>query len=113
MDLQQITDADALGAALGADSFLIFKHSLICPTSAQAFNEYRHFLVEHPDTPTAWIDVRGNRPLSLEVEARTGVRHESPQALWIQGGEVAWNASHGAITRESLARATDQASSSS
>jgi len=103
MDLNQIADEAALDAALDAPAFLLFKHSLICPTSAQAFNEYRHYLNEHGDAvPTAWIDVRGQRPLSQKVEAATGVRHESPQALLVKGGQVVWHASHGSITRDSL-----------
>jgi bacillithiol system protein YtxJ len=102
MEPTQITDEAALEAALSVPSFLLFKHSRICPTSAQAFNEYRHFLETFPDTPTAWIDVRASRPLSLAVAERTGVTHESPQALLLRGGEAVWNASHHAITRESL-----------
>ncbi|MEM7307224.1 MAG: bacillithiol system redox-active protein YtxJ [Planctomycetota bacterium] len=105
MDLTQISGDEALETALGAPVFLLFKHSLICPTSAQAFNEYRHFLSGEAEVPTAWLDVRGQRPLSQLVEARTGVQHESPQALLLKGGEVVWNASHGAITRESLTAA--------
>ena len=105
MDLTQIADDAALEAALAAPAFLLFKHSLICPTSAQAFNEYRHFLQGGDGVPTAWLDVRGQRPLSQLVESRTGVRHESPQALLLRGGEVVWHASHGAITRDSLAAA--------
>jgi bacillithiol system protein YtxJ len=107
MDLTQIAGEEDFEAALSAPAFLLFKHSLICPTSAAAFNEYRHFLVgpEGAAVPTAWLDVRGQRPLSLAVEARTGVRHESPQALLVRAGAVVWHASHGAITRDALARA--------
>ena len=102
MEPVQIAGEAELEAAFAAPRFLLFKHSLICPTSAQAFNEYRHFLAGGPDVPTAWLDVRGQRPLSQAAEARGGVRHESPQALLLEAGRVTWNASHGAITRESL-----------
>ncbi len=53
-----------------------------------------------------WIDVIGQRPLARAIAERTNVRHESPQALLLEGGEVRWHASHGAITQESLAEAT-------
>lgn len=107
MDLTQIADEAALADALSAPAFLLFKHSLVCPTSAAAFDEYRHFLVGRGGAAvaTAWLDVRGQRPLSLQVEAHTGVTHESPQALFLREGEVVWHASHGAITRTSLADA--------
>ena len=35
---------------------------------------------------TGWVDVIDSRPLSQEVERRTGVRHESPQALLLAEG---------------------------
>ena len=98
------TEADVV-AALGSAKFLLFKHSPICPVSAAAFDEYELFAAKHPDVPTAWIDVIGSRPLARFVAETTGVRHESPQAIWIRGGRVAWHASHGAITRNSLADA--------
>lgn len=94
-----------LDAALASGGFLVFKHSPICPVSAQAFREYALFFEQHPDVPTGWIDVIGQRPWSKRVETATGLRHESPQAIWLKGGRVAWSASHGGITRGSLEKA--------
>jgi monothiol bacilliredoxin len=37
------------------------------------------------------------------------VRHESPQALLLAGGEVVWHASHGSIRAEALASALESA----
>ncbi len=105
MEPTQVTGDADLETAFAAPVFLLFKHSLTCPTSAMGFAQYKAFLAEHPDTPTAWIDVIGQRPLSLGVAERTGVIHESPQALVIRNGEVTWHASHGAITKASLAEA--------
>jgi bacillithiol system protein YtxJ len=102
MTPDKLGGAEDLERALSAPAFLLFKHSLVCPTSAAAFNEYRHFLAAGSDVPSAWLDVRGQRPLSQAVEARTGVPHESPQALLLRHGAVVWQASHGAITRASL-----------
>lgn len=101
----QIRDEGALEAALGAETFLLFKHSFRCPISVRAFEEYRAWHAAHPDAATGWIDVVAQRPWSLAVAERTGVGHESPQALLVERGAVAWHASHGAITREALARA--------
>lgn len=102
----EIRDADALEAAFRAPHFLLFKHSQICPVSARAFAEYRAFSSAHPDVPTAWVDVIASRELSLSVAERTGVRHESPQALVLATGAPLWDASHGAITEASLGAAT-------
>ena len=88
--------------ALAAPEFLLFKHSLVCPTSARAFAEYETFVAAHPDVPTAWIDVIGERPWARHVAAVTGVMHESPQALFVRDGKVVWHASHGGITTKAL-----------
>ena len=102
MTPEKITGEEDLERALAAPRFLLFKHSLVCPISAAAFNEYRRFLAAGGSVPTAWLDVRGQRPLAQAVAARTGVPHESPQALLLEAGKVVWHASHGAITRASL-----------
>lgn len=102
MDPAQITDEAALSAAVDQPVFLLFKHSLICPISAAAFDEYRGYLASGAEVPTAWLDVIGQRPLSKAIEAQSGVTHQSPQALLFKQGEVVWHASHGAITQDSL-----------
>ncbi len=101
----RFTDLAAVDAALAAERFLVFKHSRICPESGRAFAEYEAFHAAHPDVPTAWIDVIGDRPWSRRVAAATGVTHESPQALLVRDGRVVWHASHGGVTRAALAAA--------
>ena len=101
----RFADLAALDRALEAKLFLVFKHSLVCPTSARWFAEYEAFHAARPDVPTAWIDVIGERPWARHVAAKTGVTHESPQALLVVDGRVAWHASHGGITRAALAAA--------
>jgi bacillithiol system protein YtxJ len=102
----RIADLSALERALASEHHLLFKHSPICPISARAFAEYRRFLAAHPGTPSGWIDVIDQRSLSEELARRTGVRHESPQAIWVRYGEVAWHASHGAVHQASLEAAS-------
>jgi bacillithiol system protein YtxJ len=101
--LHSEADMDQL---LSSDRLLLFKHSPTCPVSAQAFFEFRSFCDENPDVATLWLDVIEQRPASNAIAKATGVPHESPQALWLRDGAVAWHASHGAITRAELAVAT-------
>ena len=101
----RIPDQKELEASLASGRFLLFKHSLACPVSARAFHEYERFASDHPDVATAWLEVREQRPLSRLVEERSGVRHESPQAILFDDGQASWHASHGAITAASLAEA--------
>lgn len=48
--------------------------------------------------------MREDRPLSLAVEERTGVQHQSPQVICLVGGRAVANASHYDITAEKLGR---------
>jgi bacillithiol system protein YtxJ len=56
----------------------------------------------------ALVVVQKARDLSREVETRTGVRHESPQALILRDGAVVWSASHWNVTADAVARALDE-----
>jgi bacillithiol system protein YtxJ len=104
--MTETIDAEpALEAALASPRYLLFKHSRSCPISARAFHEYRAWAEANPGQPTGWIDVIAGRALSQDVAARTGERHESPQAILLEGGRATWSASHGAITRASLSDA--------
>lgn len=98
-----------LEAALAAPRFLVFKHSPTCPISAAAFAEYEAWAAAHPTFPSAWIEVVQERPLARALAERTGVKHESPQALLLESGRATWHASHSAITSASLERAVGAA----
>lgn len=101
-----LRDEADLAARVAAGPFLLFKQSFRCPVSMRAFDAYLAFAAAHPEIATGWLDVVEQRPLSQAVAARTGVTHESPQALWFRDGRVAWHASHGRITADALAAAT-------
>lgn len=115
-DIQRIETVDQLDALLetAADQPVwIFKHSLTCPISASAYREYRRFVEEQGENHGsgaaavfALVEVQKARPVSNAVAERTGVVHQSPQALLLKGSEVAWHASHGNIRGATLARAS-------
>jgi len=101
----RIGDGAALDAALSSETFLLFKHSFRCPISGRAFEEYGRWHAGAPGTPTGWIDVVEDRDLSLRVEERTGVVHQSPQAILLRSGTPLWSESHGGIDGASLTAA--------
>ena len=82
---------------------LLFKHSTTCPISAAAYEQMRGVKRE-----VALVVVQKARDLSREIETRTGVRHESPQALILRDGAAVWSASHWNITADAVARALDE-----
>jgi bacillithiol system protein YtxJ len=83
-----------------SEPVLIFKHSTACPISAAAYGEMRNLKRE-----VSIVIVQESRALSGEVEARTGVRHETPQALVLRDGKAVWSAAHFDVTADAVERA--------
>jgi bacillithiol system protein YtxJ len=102
-----LPDADALDGLLARSHdapVLLFLHDPYCPISRRAWGELQR-LAEGPLTDAYLVNVARQHDLSDAIEARTGVRHESPQALVLRGGKAAWDASHFAITAEEVGAA--------
>lgn len=73
----------------------IFKHSLTCSISAYAWGEFRRFAESvEGDVVFALVEVQTARLVSNDVAQRLGIRHQSPQAILLREGAVAWHASH-------------------
>jgi bacillithiol system protein YtxJ len=85
----------------------IFKHSLTCPISSRAWAEFQSFAAGCPEGDGVYvlIEVQNARPLSNAVAERTGIRHQSPQAILLRNTVVAWHASHYSIEVAALVRA--------
>jgi bacillithiol system protein YtxJ len=84
------------------ETFFLLKHSLTCPVSHAAYQEYQKYASEHQDVPTYFLAVQESRPLSNEIAEKFEIKHESPQAILFSNGEPQWNASHWKITNRSL-----------
>jgi len=91
---------------------LLFKHSLYCGLSGLAYDELQTHLARPEPGVDYWlITVQTGRAVSDAVEARLGIRHESPQAILVRDGRPVWNASHRRVNARSLAEATAEAMS--
>jgi bacillithiol system protein YtxJ len=97
VDVAGTEEVDTLFSRSHEEPVLVFKHDPWCIVSAMAHRQLKQL---GGDIPT--INVAGSEALSLGLADRTGIRHESPQVMVLSGGEVAWTASHGAITREAV-----------
>lgn len=97
-----IGDAADVDTVLAEPVAVLYKHSPLCGLSDIAAREVRSFMVANPDIPVYIVDVIRHRPASQEVERRLAVRHESPQALVLREGAVAWHGSHRDVTRSAL-----------
>ena len=106
--MKKITNQEELQQLLENDVFLLLKHSLTCPISGAAFDEYSQFVAEHPAVETAYLTVQEAKPLSEHVRDMTGIKHESPQAILFKNSEPVWNTSHGRITVNNLEKALEE-----
>lgn len=102
---------EALRAASRDAEVVVFKKSPTCPVSHRAEFEFKSWvkeLGEDSGVRFAVIDVLAERSLARGLTTALDVKHESPQALWFSGGELAWHDSHGALTRDRFAQALGQ-----
>ena len=108
--VEAVSEIDALVEKSQETPVMLFKHSLTCPISGAALRQYQSFLDARPEDDAAvytLVEVQNARDVSNEIARRTGVRHESPQALLLRNGEVTWHASHWSIKTDALASAVD------
>ncbi len=82
--------------------FFFMKHSLTCPISGNAFNEYQSFLNKHGEEEGYYLAVQESKELSNHIAEKFGIKHESPQAFLFIDGKPGWNASHWNITETEL-----------
>lgn len=76
---------------------VLLKHSTSCPISAGVFRD-----VSNAEVDINLIVIQKAREVSNAVAEKTGIRHESPQAIILRDGKAVYNASHYDITAEEL-----------
>lgn len=82
--LKAIDDLDAVAEASQSGPVLLFKHSLTCPFSARAQEQF----VKIEDVPRYALTVQYAKDISAAVAERFRIEHASPQLLIIKNGEV-------------------------
>lgn len=78
---------------------IIYKHSPTCSLCSWSEHVLGKMAAEDGVT-VELVDVFQQRALSNELEAHFGVRHESPQVLIVEAGQVVWHASHRGVAPE-------------
>jgi bacillithiol system protein YtxJ len=101
---REITTEDEWNQLYEASSekpVLVIKHSTTCPVSANALQEYEAYLKNSPSENVDYVLVKviESRPVSNQIAEDTGVKHASPQVIYIKDKESVWNTSHWAVTQ--------------
>lgn len=105
MPLRSIEGLDAVLRESFSRPVLILKHSRACGVSAQALDQVCDWLGHAPLAGLSYVvTVQTDRHIAHAITDRLGVRHESPQALVIRDGRVAWHASHFRVTPTAIER---------
>ena len=88
---------------------VILKHSTTCPVSTNALNEYDDYLADTPNEKLDYtmVKVRESRPVSNQIEADLGVKHESPQIIYIENKAKYWSATHWSVTKAHMKAVLD------
>lgn len=88
---------------------VILKHSTTCPVSFNALDEYNAYLADKPNENIDYtlVKVRESRPVSNKIEEDLGVKHESPQMIFIKDKKSYWNTSHWAVTKAHMTAVID------
>ena len=76
---------------------VLFKHSMTCSISAGVYRE-----VQSVEADVHIVILQTARPISNAIANKTGIRHESPQALVLKAGRPVYYASHYDITADDI-----------
>ena len=98
----EITEAEQLEDLFEksyTEPIVLFKHSVTCPISGDVYRE-----IARADADINLVVVQRARHLSNQIAEKTGVRHESPQAIVLKEGAAVYHASHYDITAEEVSQ---------
>lgn len=108
---KEITCSQELGQIMDEScerQVILFKHSTTCPISSRAWREVQNFIQESSDeVSVCMIKVIESRSVSNQVAKELGVKHQSPQALFVRDRQVLWHGSHQEVTQDKLRRALE------
>ena len=88
-DINDSQELEAIFQKSFEEPVLLFKHSIACPISASAYQA-----IAQADAEINIIVVQHARDVSNALAEKTGIRHESPQAIILKDGEAIYHASH-------------------
>ena len=96
-EIHDAKELDALIEKSNDQPVILFKHSTTCPISAGVYQE-----ISNADADINLIVVQHARDVSAALAEKTGIRHESPQAIVLKNGEVVYHASHYDVTAQEV-----------
>ena len=97
IELNSIDQLEELFEKSNEKPVVLFKHSVTCPISSGVYYE-----VSEVEADVNLVIVQKARHISNEIATKTGIRHESPQAIVLKNGKAVYHASHYDITAQDV-----------
>lgn len=98
-NLDEVTQLDELIQSSYEQPVLLFKHSTRCSISSMVKRRIENeWSIESDKITTVYLDLLQHRNISTAIAEKTGVKHQSPQAILLRNGTVVYHASHTAIS---------------
>lgn len=97
IELNNIDQLDELFEVSNRKPIVLFKHSITCPISANIFEE-----ISKVDSTIFLITVQDAREISNAIVEKTGIKHESPQAIILRNTKPVYHASHYDVVSEDI-----------
>lgn len=97
IELNSTEKLDELIESSNENPVVLFKHSVTCPISSGVYQ-----IVSGVDADVNLVIMQTARNISNAIAEKTGIRHESPQAIVLKDGEPVYHASHYDVTAEDL-----------
>lgn len=107
MELQRLRDQEHFELIRELENAVIYKHGPMCWAGMVAHRHLKRFATRHPDIPVFFLDSVAQRSLARHIAGVFGIRHESPQAIFLVDGEPVWNDSHYRLTSSALERVAE------
>jgi bacillithiol system protein YtxJ len=92
--LTTVSQLDDLVKESSSNPVLIFKHSTSCSISSTALNRLERNWNIDERVAVYLLDLLSYRKISIAIEDKFGVAHESPQVLIIEKGNAIFDRSH-------------------
>ncbi|MGJ8660520.1 MAG: bacillithiol system redox-active protein YtxJ [Bacteroidota bacterium] len=88
---------------------VLFKHSTRCGVSAMTKRQFEKEWPADKDEINIWyLDLLKYRDISNAIAEKTGVFHQSPQAIALLNGEVRYDASHSEVSARRIIKSLEQ-----
>jgi bacillithiol system protein YtxJ len=102
--LENIDHLDSIIEASHHKPQLLFKHSIRCGISSHALHNLLDEWEIRPEKVDAWyLDLINHRTISNAIAEKSGIPHQSPQAILLKDGKVVYHKTHSAIRYKDLA----------